>query len=144
LKKKSKNFVKGFVPRGKNTLTSRLFVLEQVKKELDKQMAAAKLLNKNNILSARTTTTSSLLLKEEEDEDLDYDDHLIESNLLEDLQTNPDACAILSNNENQCLTNEQVYNLLKNRSDLMKFPKLIEQQIIKPNEQICTSIGLSS
>jgi len=136
-------FLKGFVPRGKNTLTSRLFVLERVKKELDKQIASAKSLSKRNLSSTISTTISSLL-NEDEDEDLDYEDILTESNLIEDLKTNPDSCAYLSNNEDKCLTNEQVYKYLYNKSDLMKFSKSIEQQINKPNEQICTSIALSS
>jgi hypothetical protein len=50
----------------------------------------------------------------------------------------------VSTNDEKCLTNEQVYNLLNNQIDLMKFSKPIEQQINKPNEQICTSIDLSS
>jgi len=135
-------FLKGFVPRGKNTLTSRLFVLERVKNELDKQIKIAKLLNKPNI--STTTISPLLLLEDDEDEDPDYEDNLTESYLLEDLKANPDSCAFLLNNEKNCLTNEQVYQLLNNRSDLMKFSKSIEQQIIKPTEQICTSIDLSS
>ncbi len=111
-----------------------------MKKELDKQIATAKLLNKTKI---PLTTTSSLLLNDDEEEE-DDDDNLIESNLLEDLKTNPDSCAFLPTNENKCLTNERVYQLLNNRSDLMKFSKSIEHQINKPNEQICTSIALSS
>jgi hypothetical protein len=132
---------KGFVPRGKNTLTSRLFVLERVKKELEKQIAANKLLNKNNLT---TTTISSIVSDEDEDEDPDYDDNLLESNFLEDLKINPTSCAFLSNDDSKCLTNEQVYNLLNNRSDLMKLTKPIEQQINKPNERTCASIDLSS
>jgi len=58
---------------------------------------------------------------------------------------NPDSCAFLSNNNNdKCLTNAEVYKYLYNKSDLMKLSKSIEQQINKPNEQICTSIALSS
>ncbi len=83
------------------------------------------------------------LNKEDEIEDEDYEDSIIESNLLEDLKTNPESCAFLSSNENKCLTNEQVYKLLNNQSDLIKFSKTIEQQINKPNEQMCTSIDLS-
>ena len=134
---------KGFVPRGKNTLTSRLFVLERVKKELEKQIATTKLLKKTN-LTLTTTTPSSILSEDEEEDDHDYDDNLLESNFLEDLKINPTACAFLSNDETKCLTNEQVYGILNNRSDLMKLPKSIEQQINKPNEQTCTSIDLSS
>ncbi len=105
------------------------------------------MLNKNN-LSVSTTTSSSFLSKEddeeEEEEDHDYEDNLIESNFIEDLKINPTSCAFLSNDDSKCLTNEQVYQLLNNQSDLMKFTKSIEQRINKHNEQICTSIDLSS
>ncbi|CAF5200731.1 unnamed protein product, partial [Rotaria magnacalcarata] len=129
---------KGFVPRGKNTLTSRLFVLERVKNELDKQIAAEKLLEKNKFSSPSLNINIV-----EEDEDLDYDDHLMESYLLEDLRNSLDSCAFLSKTDRQCLTNQQVYQLLNNKSDLIKFSKTIEQQINKPNEQMCTSIDLN-
>jgi hypothetical protein len=138
--------LKGFVPRGKDTLTSRLFVLERVKNELEKQLATAKLADKKKRPSTTTTLSSSILNKNdaEDDEVLDYEDNLAESHLLEDLKSNPDSCAFLSSNEYKCLTNEQVYHLINNQSDLMKIPKPIEQQIHKPNEQMCTSIDLSS
>ncbi|CAF4102545.1 unnamed protein product [Rotaria socialis] len=129
---------KGFVPRGKNTLTSRLFVLERVKNELDKQIAAGKLLDKKHFSSS-----SLNISKNEEDEDLDYDDNLTESYLLEDLRNSIDSCAFLSKNDHKCLTNQRVYQLLNNKSDLIKFSKTIEQQINKPNEQMCTSIDLN-
>jgi hypothetical protein len=102
------------------------------------------LLNKNKF---SLTTTSSFLSKdnenEDDDEDHDYDDNLIESNFIEDLKINPTNCAFLSNDDTNCLTNEQVYHLLNNRSDLVKFTKSIEQQISKFNGQTCTSIDLS-
>ncbi|CAF1203962.1 unnamed protein product, partial [Adineta ricciae] len=127
---------KGFVPRGKNTLTSRLFVLERVKKELDKQIAVAKQTN-NTKISLDTNQN------EEEDEDLDYDDSISQSDLLKDLEASSDTCAFPSNTEEKCLTNKQVYNLLNNTSDPIRFGKAIEHQINKPHEQICTSIDLN-
>ncbi|CAF3652461.1 unnamed protein product, partial [Rotaria sordida] len=132
---------KGFVPRGKNTLTSRLFVLERVKAELDKQIATTKVPDKKE-------TSSSLNINKqeevEEDEDLDYDDNINESYLLEDLRNGFDSCAFLSSsNQDKCLTNKQVYQSLNNKSDFIKFSKTIEQQINKPNEQMCTSIDLN-
>ncbi|UJR30169.1 hypothetical protein I4U23_017709 [Adineta vaga] len=125
---------KGFVPRGKNTLTSRLFVLERVKKELDKQIASAQLTNKTEVVTT---------IEQDEDDDLDYDDSISESSLLEDLRNAPNACAFSTTTEDKCLTNKQVYSLLNNQSDLIKFSKVIEQQINKPHEQICTSIDLN-
>lgn len=113
-------------------------MLERVKNELDKQIAAAKLLDKKVISSTPLNVS-----KEEEDEDLDYDDNLSESYLKEDYQSSFNSCAFISSNEKQCLTNSQVYNLLKKKSDLIKFSKTIEQQINIPNEQMCTSIDLS-
>ncbi|CAF4946392.1 unnamed protein product [Rotaria sp. Silwood1] len=130
---------KGFVPRGKNTLTSKLFVLERVKNELDKQMLAAKVVDNKKVSSSLNINK-----EEEEDEDADYDDNLNESYLLEDLRNSLDSCAFLSSDQNKCLTNKQVYELLHNQSDLIRFSKTIEQQMNKPHEQICTSIDLSS
>ncbi|CAF3558272.1 unnamed protein product [Rotaria sp. Silwood1] len=129
---------KGFVPRGKNTLTSKLFVLERVKNELDKQMLAAKVVDNKKVSSSLNINK-----EEEEDEDADYDDNLNESYLLEDLRNSLDSCAFLSSDQNKCLTNKQVYELLHNQSDLIRFSKTIEQQMNKPHEQICTSIDLN-
>ena len=113
-----------------------------MKKELDRQLAATRLLKKANL--SFTTTSSYLAKDEQEEEEEDYEDSLLESTLLEDLKTDPTVCAFLSNDDGKCLTNEQVYHLINDRSDLMKFPKSIEQQINKPNEQVCTSIDLSA
>ena len=134
---------KGFVPRGKNTLTSRLFILERVKQELDRQISQAKL-NQQDKLS---TTPSFEINKNSHDEeqDDDQDEELLdESILFEDLINNPDSCAFPTTIEKTCLTNQQVYNSLNNQSVLIQFSKSIEQQLNKPNEQRCTSIDLSS
>ncbi|CAF0882361.1 unnamed protein product [Adineta steineri] len=133
---------KGFVPRGKNTLTSRLFVLERVKNELDKQIASAKITNKTKTSSTPSSNNNNND-DDDDDDDLDYEDNINESILLEDYKTNLNSCAFLSNNDDKCLTNEQVYKLLNNKSDLIKFSKIIEHQINKPNEQMCTSIDLN-
>lgn len=97
-------------------------------------------MNKTKSLSTTTIPSSSLLLDYEDEED---EDNLSESNLLEDFKLNPNSCAFPSTNDDQCLTNEQVYHLLNNRSDLMEFSKTIDKKINNPNEQICTSIDLS-
>ena len=123
-------FLKGFVPRGKDTLTSRLLILERVKSELDKQLVDVKN-NKKNISSDITQ------------QDYDYDDDLTEFDLLEDLRNSFDVCAFSATYTEQCLTNKQVYELLHDQSDLINFSPAIEQQIMKPHGQICTSIDLS-
>lgn len=141
-------FLQGFVPRGKNTLTSRLFVLERVKKELERQIAATKLQNKRNLSSLTTTTTTTTFLgkqdaEDNDDDDSDYDDNFLESDFIDDLKSNANTCAFSSNNDQDCLSNTQVYRLIDNRSDFLRFSKQIEQKISKPNEQSCTSIDLN-
>ena len=133
---------KGFVPRGKYTLTSRLFVLERVKNEIDRQMLVAKTSGKRPVSS--TTIPSTPNDDGLEEEDPDYDDELSESNLRQDLTNDPTSCAFPTKSDSQCVTNEQTYRLLNNHSDLMKLPKNIEQQLKKPNEQMCTFIDLST
>jgi hypothetical protein len=81
--------------------------------------------------------------EDEDEDDFDYAENLNIKNLLEDLNNNPDDCAFPSSFQNKCLTNGEVYGLLKNRSDLMKLPRTIEQQLYKPNEHMCTAIDLS-
>ena len=116
-----------------------------MKKELERQIATAKLLQNKNI-SITTTIQSSFLPKQpldEEEDDLDYDENLLESDFYEDFKLNSNACAFSSSNDQQCLTNVQVYQLINNQSDLLRLSKTIEQKIYKPNEQICTSIDLN-
>lgn len=126
-------------------MTSRLFILERVKKELDRQIASTKASN----LSTSTTTLAPSLRdhndeeEEEDDENTDYD-NIVETTLLEDFKADPDKCAFSTINEKKCLTNVDVYNLLYNQSDLLKLSKTIDQQINKPDERICTSIDLSA
>ncbi|CAF0835282.1 unnamed protein product [Rotaria sordida] len=144
---------KGFVPRGKHTLTSRLFVLEKIRNKLVEQLAAAKISNKSKI---SLTTKSSLLINQinknheeqegeidDDDDDSDYDVPLNEIELKVDLVSNPNACAFVPSSRSQCLTNQQVYTLLHNTTDLMKISKTIEEQLYKPNEHMCTSIDLN-
>ncbi len=131
------NVFQGFIPRGKHTLTSRLFVLGNVKNELDKQLAAAKIINKSKPSSA-----TKLPFTEEDEDDFD-DDSINLTHLLEDLRNSPNECAFPSLSQNKCLSNKQVYELIKNQSDLMKISKAIEQKLHKPNEHMCTSIDLS-
>jgi hypothetical protein len=123
----------------------RLFVLEKIKNEVDRQLAAATIINKSKIFSGPKSPllTNPEEEDEEDDNDFEYEDYLNLTNLLEDLTNNPNECAFPSSRQNQCLTNQQVYKLLHNKIDLMKTSKLIEQQLHKPNEQICTSIDLS-
>ncbi len=138
------NVFQGFIPRGKHTLTSRLFVLGNVKNELDKQLAAAKIINKSKLLSATKLPVSSNQIDTQEDEeDFGDDDSINLTYLLEDLRNNPNDCAFPSLSQNKCLSNKQVYELIKNQSDLMKISKAIEQKLHKPNEHMCTSIDLS-
>ncbi|CAF2450277.1 unnamed protein product [Rotaria sp. Silwood2] len=137
---------KGFVPRGKHTLTSRLYVLEKLKNKLDQQLATAKINNKSKIpLSTKSPLSSSPMNKkyEEEEDESDYDDNLNEIDLKLDLISNPNGCVFVSSSQNKCLTNQQVYSLLSNKTDLMKISKPIEEQLYKPNEHMCTSIDLN-
>ncbi|CAF0737563.1 unnamed protein product [Adineta steineri] len=137
---------KGFIPRGKNTLTSRLFVLEKIKNELDRQMAAARLTSKSNILSVTQQNISSNQFDnddEEEDDDSDYDKPSSIATFLEDYKIYQNDCAFKSASQTKCLSNKQVSRLLKNRRDFMKISKTIEKQLHKPNEHMCTSIDLN-
>ena len=122
-------------------MTSRLFVLERVKKELDRQLTLAK---SSNLL----TTTISPAYDDENEENVDDDEEEdtddFDVNFLEDLKADPDKCAFQSVNQQKCLTNSDVYRLLYNQSDLLKLSKAIENQIHPSNEAICTSIDLSS
>lgn len=117
-----------------------------MKKELERQIAATKLQSKANI-SSSTSTRSSFLSKpddeDNDDDDSDYEDTLLESDFYDDLKSNANTCAFSSSNDQQCLTNTQVYRLIDNRSDFLRFSKQIEQKISKPNEQVCTSIDLN-
>ncbi|CAF3371762.1 unnamed protein product [Rotaria sp. Silwood1] len=137
---------KGFVPRGKHALTSRLFVLEKLKNKLDQQLAAAKISNKSKtLLSTQPPSLYNQTNKkhEEEEDDFDYEDSLNEIDLKLDLLANPNGCAFVSPRQNKCLTNQQVYTLLSNTSDFMKISKTIEEKLYKPNEHMCTSIDLN-
>lgn len=116
-----------------------MFVLERVKIELEKQIAAAIALDKKK----PSSSISNINKDEQDDEDVDYDDNINESYFFEDLRNTFDQCAFESSTKTKCLTNRQVYKLLNNKSDLIKFSKVIEQQINNPNEQMCTSIDLS-
>lgn len=135
------------MPRGKNTLTSRLFVLERVKKELDRQFEEAKLAQRKKNPSTTTISSSFVNANQndyDDDENENEDEEIInEFNFRKDLLDNLDSCAFTSINQKECLTNEQVYQLLNNQSDLVKFSKTIEYQLYKPDEQMCTTIDLS-
>lgn len=80
---------------------------------------------------------------EDDDIESDYDETLSEPDLQEDLKSNPNGCAYGSPNQRNCITNQQVYNLLSNQTDFLKISKTIELQLQKPNEHMCTSIDLS-
>lgn len=88
--------------------------------------------------------------EEPEDDEVDGDDDGDDANdfnldlLLEDLRMNPNECAFLSTKQKTCLTNKEVYRLLKNRSDLFLTSDTIEKNLNKPNEHTCTSIELSN
>jgi hypothetical protein len=129
--------------------------LQEVKNELDQQLAAANLIdngrtarptrsplpvnNKNNHVGGGGGDDDD----EENEIDRNYEETLTVDSLLEDLTVSPDECAFPSINQNKCLTNRQVYRLINNRTDLMKVSRDIEQQLYKSNEQMCTSIDLS-
>ena len=127
-------------------MTSRLFVLEQLKNELDKQLAAARIISK----SKNSASTASPYSRDEQhagndedDDDFDYNSPADMMNLREDLKDNPNECAFLSSKQTTCLTNAQAYSLLKNRTDLLRISKTIKKKLHKPNEHVCTSIDLS-
>jgi hypothetical protein len=138
--------LQGFIPRGEKTLTSRLFILDQMKNEIDRQMAMARTINKQKLsLSTRSPLLNRFVETddEEQESERDYEENLTVSSLLEDLINNPDGCAFPAVNQNRCLSNRQVYQLLDNHIELMKVSHKIEEQLYKPNEQMCTSIELS-
>jgi hypothetical protein len=110
--------------------------LEQVKNEIDRQLAAARVISKSNV-------SVSTPIEEEEEDDDDDDEQLNVASLLEDLTINSDQCAFPSTNEQRCLSNKQVYRLINNHSELIKVSRNIEQQLFKPHERMCTSIDLS-
>ncbi|CAF1168574.1 unnamed protein product [Adineta ricciae] len=137
---------KGFIPRGKYTLTSRLFVLEQLKNELDKQLAAARIISKSKNFASTASPYSrdeQHAGNDDDDDDFDYNSPADMMNLREDLRDNPNECAFLSSKQTTCLTNAQAYSLLKNRTDLLKISKAIKKELHKPNEHMCTSIDLN-
>ena len=139
--------LQGFVPRGKHTLTSRLFVLSHVKNEIERQLIEAKVIvNKDRVSSTVGPDSLSYVDPEDEnDEDDEQDDGSFDvKTLREDFDANTNECAFSTTNSSRCLTNGDVFQLIDNRSDLMKVSKSIEQQIHKANEQICTSIDLSA
>ena len=126
-------------------MTSRLFVLEKVKNEVDRQLAAAKIINKSKV---SVSTRSPLLADrsseiDEEENERDYDEQVTVGSLLEDLTINPDQCTFPSTDHHRCLSNRQVYQLINNHSELMKVSRTIEGQLYKPHEHMCTSIDLS-
>ncbi|CAF2034049.1 unnamed protein product [Rotaria magnacalcarata] len=137
---------KGFVPRGKHTLTSRLFVLEKIKAKLDQQLATAKIINqgKESLSKSSPAFTNQINGKyQEDDDDFEDDDSLNQKDLEEDLRANPYGCAFQSLSQNQCLNNLEVYELLNNGTDFLKTSKVIQSQLYKPNEHMCTSIDLN-
>lgn len=124
--------------------------MEKIKQELDRQLAAARIINKNKLSSIdnqfdHRKDDRILPTTDEEDEDDDYlsDEDLNPKYFIEDFQNNPDECAFPSSRQNQCLTNRDVFRLLNNRSDLLKTSRTIEQKLVKPDEPMCTSIDLS-
>ena len=116
-----------------------------MKNEVDRQLAAAKvIINKSK---SSLSTKAPLLINDIDpfDEEQDDDEESISvENFLEDFYNNPHDCAFPSSTTHQCVTNEQVYQMIHNRSDLMKVSTSIEQQLHKPHEHICTSIDLSN
>jgi hypothetical protein len=114
-----------------------------VKNELDQQIAAMQLIQKKKSAPTTLLPLSNDETIDDDDDDDDDSDTLNVAHLREDLINSLDACAFSSSNENKCLTNEQVYRLLNNQSDLIQFSKTIEQQLNKPDERMCTSIDLS-
>lgn len=113
-----------------------------MKKELDRQLLEAKLARLTRISS--TSSVGPPPLEQIDDEGDDDEDMYNESDLQEDLINNADTCAFPSTSEEPCLSNKQVYHLLNNRSDLFQFAKGVEQQLKKPQEQMCTGIDLST
>ena len=79
----------------------------------------------------------------EDEIDFDYDNIINKEDLLEDLKYNPNGCAFRSLSHKKCLTNQQVYGLLKNQSNFLQISATIEEQLHKPNEHMCTFIDLS-
>ena len=144
--KSSNSFDQGFIPRGEHTLTSRLFVFGKIKDEIDRQLEVARGFSKSRVVSS--TKTPSLidpieLNQDQIENDFDYEDDQSFSTLFEDLTHNPDGCVFSSKRQKKCFSNRQVYRLIDNRSDLMKISKNIQQQLYRPDEQMCTSIDLS-
>ncbi|CAF1439929.1 unnamed protein product, partial [Didymodactylos carnosus] len=133
---------KGFVPRGKHTLTSRLFVLERLHKELQGQMSKS---------NSETVETSTIRPIPPYDDD-DYDDVVEENdgtklieNLKNDLVNNRQGCAyttISGQKLSSCLSNEQVFSLLKDEIDLFTLSRPIQQKLFN-SHQMCTSINLN-
>ena len=109
-------------------------------------MAAARIISKSKSPPSMPSplVNSYAHVDDEQDEfDRDYEENLTVKALVEDLAINRDGCAFPSINDHRCFSNKQVYGLMKNRSDLMKTSRSIEQQLYKPNEHMCTSIDLS-
>ena len=116
--------------------------MEKLKNELNRQLAAARIINKNEVSSLSNQSDHDEGDGEEEDFLSEEDFNL--QHLFEDFRSNPDACAFPSSKQRKCLTNRQVFRLLNNRSDLLKTSRTIEQKLSKPNEHMCTSIDLST
>lgn len=118
--------------------------MEKFKQELDRQLAAARIINKNKISSINKLPLSTNDDSGEDDDD-DYlsEEDLNPRNFIEDFANNPDECAFPSSRQTRCLTNREVFRLMNNRSDLLKTSRTIERNLFKPHEQSCTSIDLS-
>lgn len=128
-------------------MTSRLFVLDQVKKQIEQQLIEAKVFATKNRHSSTSTDSPSYV--DPDDENIDRDDDDDEENsidfksLFEEFNANSNECAFPSINSSQCLTNRHVYQFIDNQSDFMKISKKIEDELHKSNERMCTSIDLS-
>ena len=119
--------------------------MEKIKQELDRQLAAARFINKNKISSIGNAYDHREEQETIEEDDDDYlsEDDLNPKHFIEDFHNNPDECAFPSSRQHRCLTNRQVFRLLNNRSDLLQTSRTIEQKLVKSDEQMCTSIDLS-
>ncbi|MCC6581972.1 MAG: hypothetical protein IT440_16195, partial [Phycisphaeraceae bacterium] len=119
----------------------------QVKNEIEQQLIAAKVIGNDHSVRSSTSSPQSLNfvdpIYDEGDDERDDDDSLDIQTFLDDFYANSNECAFPSKSSNQCLTNQRVYQLIRNQSDFIQISKSIEEQLHKPNEHMCTSIDLN-
>lgn len=138
--------VQGFIPRGKNTLTSRLFVLEKIRNEIFRQIETLR-----NLKNRNSGPTDSLPIDdvsnefddEEFESERDFEANLTVNALLVDFRNAPNECFMRKGAQGKCVTNKKIYKMIDNRSDLMVLPREVEEKVLRRNGRMCTSIDLS-